>query len=79
MAKKNAKSKSRLEVVKSTVSGWGESVKDRASAANDKWVELQEDTRDLIAENPMSATLVAFGVGVMAGVLLTKLLEKKDD
>lgn len=77
MAKK--KSKSRLEVVKSTVSGWGESVKDRASAANDKWVEIQEDTRDLIAENPMSATLVAFGVGVMAGVLLTKLLEKKHD
>ena len=39
--------------------------------------ELQEQTQDYIAENPMKAGLILFGVGVVVGAIITKLMEKK--
>ena len=47
-----------------------ESVTDRAK-------ELHEQTSEYIAENPMKAGLILFGVGVVVGAIVTKLMEKR--
>ncbi len=58
-----------------------DSLKGRASDVSemvtDRARELQEQTQDYIAENPMKSALIMFGVGVVVGAVLAKLLERK--
>ncbi|HLC32875.1 MAG TPA: hypothetical protein VJJ82_03545 [Candidatus Nanoarchaeia archaeon] len=52
-------------------------VGDMSEMVTDRARELQEKTGDYIAENPMKAGLILFGVGVVVGAVLTKLMERK--
>lgn len=52
-------------------------IKEQLSALNERVKELPDSTKEYISENPVSSTLVAFGVGVFAGVVVMKLLERK--
>jgi len=52
-------------------------VGDVSELVTDRAKELQEQTQDYIAENPMKAGLILFGVGVVVGAIITKLMEKK--
>lgn len=52
-------------------------IKRQINALNEKLSSLKENTSDYIAENPLKSTLIAFGVGLVAGAVLLKLLEKK--
>lgn len=52
-------------------------VGDVSEMVTDRAKEIQEQTQDYIAENPMKAGLILFGVGVVVGAVLTKLMEKK--
>ena len=53
-----------------------EQLKHRVEALNDKLKDLQGQTTELISENPVKSTLVAFGVGVLLGAVVMKLMEK---
>ncbi len=52
-------------------------IKRQIAALNEKLVDLKDKSSDVIAENPLKSTLIAFGVGIVAGAVLLKLLEKK--
>jgi ElaB/YqjD/DUF883 family membrane-anchored ribosome-binding protein len=52
-------------------------VSDVSELVTDRAKELQEQTQDYIAENPMKAGLILFGVGVVVGAILTKMMERK--
>lgn len=52
-------------------------IKEQLSALNEQVKELPESAKERISENPVSSVLVAFGVGVFAGVVVMKLLERK--
>ena len=54
-----------------------QNLKEKVQEVNDKLRSLQENTSDYIAENPAKSTLLAFGIGVVAGAVLMKLLERK--
>ncbi len=54
-----------------------QSMKGQLRAVNEKLQELQEQTQDYVAENPLKSVVVAFGAGVVAGAVLLKLLERK--
>lgn len=57
------------------------SLRNRASdvkeMVTDRARELQEQTEDYIAENPMKSALIMFGVGIVVGAILSKLMERK--
>jgi len=38
---------------------------------------LKDKTEEYIEKHPLKATLIAFGVGIVAGAVILKLLEKK--
>ncbi len=44
---------------------------------NEKLHDVKDQTSDYIAENPMKSTLLAFGIGIVAGAVLMKLMERK--
>lgn len=52
-------------------------LKRQIQVLNEKLHDAKERTSDYIEENPLKSTLIAFGVGVVAGAVLLKLLEKK--
>ncbi|MBS3147283.1 hypothetical protein J4219_00190 [Candidatus Woesearchaeota archaeon] len=52
-------------------------IKEQLSALNERVKELPDSTKEYISDNPVSSTLVAFGIGVFAGVVVMKLLERK--
>ncbi len=52
-------------------------IKRQIQALNEKLHDLKDQSSDYIAENPFKSTMVAFGVGIVAGAVLMKLLEKK--
>ena len=52
-------------------------VKKRWEAVNDRLQEMQERTTDYVAENPVKSSLITFGIGMLAGAILMKLLERK--
>ncbi len=49
----------------------------QVQAMNEKLRDMHEQTTDYIAENPFKSTLVAFGIGIVAGAVLMKLLERR--
>jgi len=51
-------------------------IRAQVHALNQKLQDVHETTTDYIAENPMKATLVALGIGLVAGAVIMKLLEK---
>ena len=52
-------------------------LKRQVQAINEKLHDLKDKSSDYIAENPLKSTLIAFGVGIVAGAVLMKLLERK--
>ncbi len=52
-------------------------LKRQINALNERLSSLKENTSEYISENPLKSTLIAFGVGLVAGAVLLKLLEKK--
>ena len=52
-------------------------LKRQVQAINEKLHDLKDKGSDYIAENPLKSTLIAFGVGIVAGAVLMKLLERK--
>ncbi len=52
-------------------------LKRQIQALSEKLSDAKDKTSEVIAENPFKSTLIAFGVGVIAGAVLLKLLEKK--
>jgi ElaB/YqjD/DUF883 family membrane-anchored ribosome-binding protein len=52
-------------------------IKRQLQALNEKLGDAKDKTSDYISENPLKSALIAFGVGVVAGAVLLKLLEKK--
>ena len=52
-------------------------IRRQIQALNEKLHEVKDKGSDYIAENPFKSTLVAFGVGIVAGAVLMKLLERK--
>ena len=61
---------SRLESAKLAAQERFEAIRDRASDVHDQVTEY-------ISDHPMTTTLLAFGVGMIAGAVLLKLMEKK--
>jgi ElaB/YqjD/DUF883 family membrane-anchored ribosome-binding protein len=51
-------------------------IRARLSQFNEKVQDVHASTQDLISDNPTKAALIAFGVGLLAGAVLLKLLEK---
>ena len=56
-----------------------ESVKAQLNALNEKVHDLSTQTQDYIADHPVKSTLTAFAVGVIAGALLMKVMERRHD
>lgn len=52
-------------------------MKRQVQMLNEKLHDLQDQTGEYISENPFKSTAVAFGVGLVAGAILLKLLEKR--
>ena len=52
-------------------------LKRQIQALNERLHDAKDRTSDYIEENPLKSALIAFGVGVVAGAILLKLLEKK--
>jgi len=57
--------------------GTYDALKRQLHAANEKLRDMQERTTEYISENPVKSTLVSFGIGMLAGAIVMKLLEKK--
>ncbi len=52
-------------------------LKRQIRALNEKLHDVKDQTTDYISENPMKSTVLAFGIGIVAGAVLMKLLERK--
>ena len=52
-------------------------LKRQIRALNEKLHDVKDQTSDYISENPMKSTVLAFGIGIVAGAVLMKLLERK--
>ena len=52
-------------------------LKRQVQALNEKLHNLKDQTGEYISDNPFKSTLLAFGVGIVAGAVLMKLLERK--
>lgn len=51
--------------------------KKQADSLKDKFGGAKDKTEEYIEKHPLKSALIAFGVGIVAGALLLKLLEKK--
>ena len=54
-----------------------DNLKNSAENVQEKLSDVADNTTRYIEENPVKATLVAFGVGLIAGAILLKLVERK--
>ena len=54
-----------------------DAVQSKVEVVQEKLSDVADNTTMYIEENPIKATLVAFGVGLVAGAVLLKLLERK--
>ncbi len=44
---------------------------------NEKLHDVHDQTTEYISENPLKSTLTAFAIGIVAGAVLMKILERK--
>ena len=51
-------------------------IRARLQQVSEKAQDVHSATQDLISDNPTKSALIAFGVGMLAGAVLLKLLEK---
>ncbi len=52
-------------------------IRRQIQALNEKLHDVKDKSSDYIEDNPFKSTLVAFSVGIVAGAVLMKLLERK--
>ena len=52
-------------------------LKQKLETLQGKMTDLQEKTLEYVAEHPTQALGIVFGIGVVAGVVIAKLLERK--
>jgi ElaB/YqjD/DUF883 family membrane-anchored ribosome-binding protein len=57
--------------------GTWNNVKRRWEAVNDRMHDVQERTTDYMSDNPVKSALITFGIGVLAGAIIMKLLDRK--
>lgn len=52
-------------------------IRRQIQALNEKLHDVKDKSSEYIEENPFKSTMVAFGIGIVAGAVLMKLLERK--
>jgi len=56
-----------------------DAVKEKIAQNNERIRELQSKATDKMSENPMQTAAIAFGLGIVCGVGLKVLLERRRD
>ncbi len=54
-----------------------EKLKDQVDTLTDQVKQAHRQTADFIDDNPLKSTMIALGVGIVAGAVLMKLLDRK--
>jgi ElaB/YqjD/DUF883 family membrane-anchored ribosome-binding protein len=56
--------------------GMYDGMKEKLSAAKEKIVDLEQNFERKIEDNPIKSVAIAFGVGVLAGAIVTMLVKR---
>jgi len=67
----------RIKMAKKNEEGRYEQLKQKIESLNEKFGELRVQASDYVSEHPAKSTLAAFGIGVLAGAVLSALLRKR--